>query len=880
MDPSKLPILSKTPNCIKPGQTLHIGVTGHRDIRHCDLLSPRLEATLEFLCQSLRPGRIVLHTPLAMGADQLMLKAFQQFSENSTTQTKILAVLPMSPTVYASENAQDFEHCGLNLNELLDQCDGEPVNVQEKSFPGNPKPTNPEQQNPYTRLVPYMRQNCHIVFALWDGLRNGMPGGTGDVVEKLLEPSSPDGRLKKILWLSCSRDSNPYPIVEPLTWTELGDIGKRVVGGAENSRRRRWRIAGDVALSFSFLGFVSIGTFGYWELNQNSGLSAFFSALAHFTLGSEFNDRGDALSWWLVSSRFLAVLCVLLTAGKVLDKIFHLYDWADLTCTRWRKHDLVFGIGRRGLDLLSDCHLKRHPVIAVDPKPEEKVLETCEGMGIPISKQTFDAPQLPKFLEMKNTQSIFICTGSDLVNMRIANRLATHHAEENPSETLRCSVGLTNPSNFEILAMALPENHQLDIRLLNRESITCRALLREACLDRFLDSPNKRGAQAVIVGEGKLADELLKQIIQLGHFEYLKPPEADGLPEIDKKLSITRICENAEEACRAFRDTFPCFELQPPHFQEKGFCAQPSDVWLEERVLPKIRFLELPQSSRGRQDLMLGDHFDYDQWSTTVFVCHPEPVESSRLAVDLARPLEMIRGEARAVHMKDICVWYYSPDMRRELQQELERSIDRTFTQLPVRSFADFLGPCNRDCALGEHVDAIARRLNGVYNNVKDLSDIATLELEWRSCSEHDKDSSRQAAEHALVKHRIRNRNTHLGEEALSTCLAQVEHRRWCCDLLMKGFQPLTRIPSEHPGFQGANKTEIEIIERWFDDPDQTLKNEMKLAHHHIDLMPWDDLKPMLDQKHANNEKGKDYNQIQQLDQILFGGTLPITSAP
>ena len=941
MDPSKLPIISKAPDVIEPGQTLHIGVTGHRDIRESDRVKESLVATLEAIYETLQPRRVVLHTPLAMGADQLMLDAIR---ESDFRNARVQAVLPEDQEAYGLREDFDTEKGRLSLKSLLERCDGQPVELWNMSFPeeGGRRPerkqnyfgrlakylrntchivseiwdalrglklekarmrleellscceqrtVNPrnesdsKQDEPdkgrdrdgFARLATYMRNECHIVFALWDGLINGKPGGTGDVVENLVSSSVATGLFREVYWLSCARESNPFPAVQVLSWKVLERVPGETMAEKGSSRRKKWRMGGNIALGISFVGFLGLGYRGYVQLDDDAGFSAFFASLAHITLGFEFDGSADPPPWWLVFSRFLAAICVLLTAGKVLDKFFHLSNWVDLACTKRRKHDLVFGIGRRGLDLLRDCHRNKWPVIAVDPRPGEGVEEDCNDMGIPITQHSFEAGKEPSYLNLAEAQNVFICTGSDLSNMKIANRLAVQHAKAGGPGLLRCSVGLVDPSNFNVLANALPDDHQLDLRLLNKECITSRALLREACLDRF-SSMDEKGAQAVVVGEGMLADELLKQIIQIGHFEQFEPTDQKVESWKGREILVARLCENAEEACRRFCQLYPCYTMDRGHPGTGEFRAKPSEVWLRERVLPELRFLELPPSSRGRQFLM-GDKFDYDKWSTTVFVCDPDPVQSTRIAEDIARPLEMERSnsESGGAHRSDITLWFYTPGLRRSLQRELERNLDCSFPCLPVRSFGDFLGPCNRDCALGEHGDSIARRLNGAYHEVDDLSDLPVLSEKWRGSSEHDKDSSRQAAEHALVKHRIRSRCFDLNGGELSEMLAQVEHRRWCCELLLKGFLPLTRIPSESPDFDGPSDEEAEIVNRWF-YTDKAFKGNMKASGHHVDLLPWEDLELILGTKLAEQEKKKDNDQVAFLDRILLEKILQIRS--
>lgn len=95
--------------------------------------------------------------------------------------------------------------------------------------------------------------------------------------------------------------------------------------------------------------------------------------------------------------------------------------------------------------------------------------------------------------------------------------------------------------------------------------------------------------------------------------------------------------------------------------------------------------------------------------------------------------------------------------------------------------------------------------------------------------------------------------------------LARIEHRRWCAEYLIKGFRPLTRIPSEHPGFSRTER-EPRLISEWFETNGQK-KRAFKRAMRHVDLVPFGDFEKLFHQ--ARQEEAKDLDQIRALDLLL-----------
>ena len=853
---------------ISKGATVHFGITGHRDIESGAEVKERVRQAIDEMVAKYEPGKIVLHTPLASGADTLLQEVFLEGGD-SWPKTEVLAVLPMERKEYAKDWIEDADSLSeeefaeawkaaiAHLETQIAKCDGE---RQVEDF-GKEKSRN----EAYSKLAPYYAKNCDLIFALWDGILAEKPGGTGDVVDTLQKGGAGiENRCRRILWLSVARTANPFPANEKFTWTVLpvDEPGfTRGAGGIEGATKRgfsKWGIWISLLLTVGF-GMLYYLLSGTWETTLKGAFGAFFQSIGHVFGSYSLPLPADATFVWMhYLSLFFSLLFVVITAGKVLDSIFHFLDRWHLDAESKKDHDLVFGMGDRGEHLIEDCHLVKFPVIAFDLEPSASTEALCKRLSVPLVKEdAISSPKLKGDL-LENARNAFVCTGDDASNIRIVHRLAKgtkSMSEIRNREKLVCSVGLKSPESFDILWDSLPEDHRLDVRIFNREAVTARAFLRDVPLDRFSSMPEAHGALAVVLGDSPQADEMLRQFIQIGHFEK------------GKRLRVVRVCENSDDGLERFVSQYPCFDIDRGNQK-----AVPGKVWLNHRILPEVEFIEMPRSRRGRM-AMMENKIGFENWVTTVVACAPNPLQATELASDIAYPLEDRRKKSTArdtPHRYDIVLWFHFSAIDDRLRGDLERNLDRKFDQLHVRSFTDFLGPCNRACALGETSDAIARRINGHYCDVK-LDNPKELFAKWNLCPEHDKDSSRQAAEHAWVKFRIRERLRTAGKtkDEITDELARIEHRRWCSELLLKGFRPLTRIPGEHDDYRGPTPAEIDIIDRWFSD--KKFKATMKSGSRHIDLVPFDDLIHLLGETKGTEEQAKDLSQIRVLDELLFG---------
>lgn len=150
-----------------------VGITGHRDLRGCDLddLKKAVRTELESLRTKYPHSEFKVMTCLAEGADMLCAETALEMG------LEIITVLPMP----ADEYSEDFEGDALRkLNEMTERSSRILIAPHKEPF-------MEDRDYLYRQAGIYIAEHCHILFALWDGTPGEEGGcGTASVVQAKL----------------------------------------------------------------------------------------------------------------------------------------------------------------------------------------------------------------------------------------------------------------------------------------------------------------------------------------------------------------------------------------------------------------------------------------------------------------------------------------------------------------------------------------------------------------------------------------------------------------------------------------------------------------------------------------------------------------------
>ncbi|MBD3677132.1 MAG: hypothetical protein HUJ27_01880 [Rhodobacteraceae bacterium] len=193
-----------------------IGVTGHRDIAQADLeaVCGRLRDGLSLIRDRFSDLPVTVITGLAEGADQLATEVALDLG------LRVRAVLPMPKPCYEA----DFK--GEALERFQTLHDDPRVTVHELPLAEGRGPADMESQAnrdaQYALLRDYLVRRSNAMMAVWDGIDNGLTGGTSDVVMSYLgnggaeapasvsaEVETSDNCGNAVIWVPARRVSDP-----------------------------------------------------------------------------------------------------------------------------------------------------------------------------------------------------------------------------------------------------------------------------------------------------------------------------------------------------------------------------------------------------------------------------------------------------------------------------------------------------------------------------------------------------------------------------------------------------------------------------------------------------------------------------------------------
>jgi hypothetical protein len=221
---------------------LLIGVTGHRDIPDEDV--PKIKKILKEQIDTIKNAYgytpIILITPLAEGADRIAADVALELG------IKYIVPLPMPQAEYEKDfsdkkSIDNFRTLCAKAYKCFDLplIDGTtPANLRDPS----------RRDLQYHQVGLYVARYSQILFALWDGVKNGKLAGTSQVVRYKIEgvPESPISKPEHfdhpdtgmVYHLITPRKSNPSPIENKYDIIKLSPIerfdGDRFSQLAEN----------------------------------------------------------------------------------------------------------------------------------------------------------------------------------------------------------------------------------------------------------------------------------------------------------------------------------------------------------------------------------------------------------------------------------------------------------------------------------------------------------------------------------------------------------------------------------------------------------------------------------------------------------------------
>tara|TARA_R110002124_G_scaffold287257_7_gene472066 strand:+ start:34267 stop:36756 length:2490 start_codon:yes stop_codon:yes gene_type:complete len=819
---------------------LSIGISGHIDLIHGDFnfIKKRIKEKIEKITKGLLPSDVVLYTGMAKGADSL-----------------------------TAEVALDLGIRVVAVRSILNKDEPLPNGIEKKVLPNHFLEN--EAQLYYVVLGDFLVQNSDHLLVLWDGIYNGKKGGTSEVVLKALNSQ----RKFSLHQLVVPRKQNPYPLANLLkeslnfrnekfqripftvhfSWIELVlPLEKK------ESLVKKWlRISLHFLKSKIFLSFclpiilvvltISLGALGFseispWITNEN----AFYKAVNLLTLSESVIISPKNLPTSLQVARLLGLITTM-SAFAIAFFLALGNEWKRVRLSIFRliykaRYTLVIGSGEKSFDLIKDLSQAGKKIVWLVSTDSVLFAEEVDRMGVILIKGQSHSEDTLKKVHYQSANEIFLMDDDDTKNIRGALELD----RLTPSGSLKQKwyVHIQSKSQRQLLTTHIRKEFWANIHVFDTNENTARRLQLYYPFDRFYQSPDTNTTHVVVFGFGKLAQEIVLSALRLGHFPY------------GKRLKVSVFCKNANEEKIQFESHYPA--LNPHASSQYHLNLLKENLWEDE----SLSFHELPNADSellSNQNLLFTQILK-EKHIVSLYVCLENGFESGEILSVLLPKLNFIKTQ-RNCNLQVFC-FYNFPDKNEE--KATEYRFNCLAPDIPVVCFGNLLDECSAVAIRDRALDALPKQI--AYWYIKKYGDSSlNIEQAWLLTSEQEKESNRNAADHLWIKIRsiwhiidwkFNPKTFELLPDVVITPenelpLCETEHRRWCAELLLKGFRSLQDA--------GLTMEEIEDLrELWYKPGGKDLLKAQKL---HIDLLPFEDIEP--------SEQEKDLNQIRNIPKFL-----------
>lgn len=159
-----------------------VGVTGHRRLLDTESIHSGVDRALNKINEVFPGESLIILSPLAEGADRLVVhRAMEMFN------VQLVVPLPLAVNEYmldfnTESSRNEFAHLLGQANQVLEI------------------PASKNREDSYLAAGLYVLDNSDVLIALWDGQPAHGPGGTGQIVAKARD------RLMPIAWVFAGRD--------------------------------------------------------------------------------------------------------------------------------------------------------------------------------------------------------------------------------------------------------------------------------------------------------------------------------------------------------------------------------------------------------------------------------------------------------------------------------------------------------------------------------------------------------------------------------------------------------------------------------------------------------------------------------------------------
>lgn len=508
-----------------------------------------------------------------------------------------------------------------------------------------------------------------------------------------------------------------------------------------------------------------------------------------------------------------------------------------------KDHVIICGIGEDGYALATEALQDGRNIVAIDTNQNNFTEEIKKGGGIVLHADATRIQTLVNKANLETATDVFVTTGDDQTNGAVVETIDRFCVDENMSTILDVTARINEDRLRRTIHKKTRSNNNIHLQTYNVHEATARELLVKYPIDD-IETVNQR-VHIWLIGWTPLTQEILHQLLQLMHYPT----------EVDRQITV--IADDPNEIKQSIATQYP--GIRPEWWDDESMSK------FVQKLYPDIQIRSLPKSD---MELLSDSASIYDLLENrdrlTIFA---DQTKDQPLHAFLSSWGAKIDEVARQFDLNAHLVY----------RDSANTSISPPTSVVKTSSYNSFVDGCSMASVCGEQRDRVARRFALIYHVLYDpdpsklLSDIGSIGIEsmddfgtvmdwlsslssvnlercefavWRDLPEYQRESNRHAADHARIKIRmakiISANEDEINEETIRK-LAESEHRRWCAEKILDGWEPL---PDEKE-------------DRWHNSKgEEDLRNQ----RYHPDIRPVKELREKMD-----GEWEKDTTQVKAL---------------
>lgn len=691
----------------------------------------------------------------------------------------------------------------------------------------------------YSRQTDFMVANCNQFIVVWDGVFTEKKGGTSWLVGSLIH--HPEENI--IHHLITPRKSNPYAtstlnakgfqpaendLDSKLPWLPNFHWASFIVGGKpkkESFHKKTIDTALNLWQSFLIPGVFALttlllGVIGYSTIYPDDLVNNMYRSINFISLNEFFFNEDNVL---LEIARLTGLLTPISAIGFGLYSATYnvrrkqkLKNWTK----KPKKFVVVLGENKEANDLVSDLNLRGFNVLqTVLNQEDDHLLQIKSNL---LKKNFFNTIDVTFFKRTILNAGLIYLMDNDAMNLQQALKLESFLPHKNINSLQKVYVHINKQDNAQLLNNISKKLNE-KVVIFNIKHNTIRRLLNYYPIDN--DDLQTECVSINIIEFNDLAKSLCKHLLTQFHIEAHKQIE---LTIYTQKPENTEIEFYNHFKALTFKDNVNRIENYIWKNWKFSFLNYEKSLTFDQPILNKL--------TKNRQQNKI----------TNFYFCAENSSESSSWLSSYLPRINQLNKETNQ-KIQFFC-YYNNPDKSQEIK--IERYLNKIAPNLLITCFGNHLEECSYKALNMDTLDDLAINISNWYDAKYNVAN----KNSWQLSSYIDKQSNRKAADHIWLKWRwfIRNSKTHFNsakdsieqfknlDANLLNQLSEIEHRRWCANLSLSGYEVL---PDKY-------------AKDW-----KTNKQNFKSQYYHKDLVSFDAL--------SKSDKAKDADQIQGISSFI-----------